>query len=419
MDMQPTQFQLGTRLISASETQFSVWAPKAKKVEVQLFAPPTADHSFELIRSVDLQPTEQGCYSGTVPDCGAGSLYRFSVDGNPGRPDPRSRFQPFGVHGPSQVMDPNSFSWSDDQWSGVAKRDLVIYETHIGAMTEQGDYTSASNQLDQLIKMGITAIELLPINQTPGKWNWGYDGVNFFAPRYSLGTPDDLKQFIDICHQKGLAVLLDVVYNHVGPEGNYLNTIGPYGSSKFGTPWGDSLDFDQPQVRQFVIENTLYWIDEFHFDGLRFDAVHYMFDDSEVHILDEIRERFHGHAERTSRTLHLIGESNIYDPHLVGNTGKDAENWDAIWSDCLMHSIYSVGAPSVRLTDRKYTGPSDVAAALEHAYVFSTPGGVRIGADDREKNHNGDRNYISSLIMATQTHDSASAIIRMENDCIN
>ncbi|MFK7770192.1 MAG: alpha-amylase family glycosyl hydrolase [Mariniblastus sp.] len=391
--------------VAPGETQFRVWAPQAKKLLVE-FVARTGDQE-DLIASHPLRRNADGLFTGIIKDCPVGTLYRFKLDDKMGRPDPRSRFQPFGVHGPSQVIDLDSYEWSDKNWSGVQKRDLVIYEMHVGSFTQEGTYLAAIERLGELKQLGITAIEVLPLSQTPGRWNWGYDGVNYFAPRNNFGTPDELKAFVDACHENSIAVINDVVYNHVGPEGNYLSEFGGYRSKKYGTPWGDALDFDVDEVRKFVVDNVLFWMDEYHFDGLRLDAVHYMFDDKAPHILQEIKEQFERYSETIDRKVYLIGESNIYDPELVGDVENGNPNYDAIWSDCLMHAVYSVGDPEVRLTNRSYTGSGDLAKALEHAYVFSTPEAVRVTDAIRKQNHpNGDRNYIESLIMALQTHDS-------------
>lgn len=395
---------LGATPIADDRTEFQVWAPKARKLCVQIIERQGKQET--VVREQPLERDEQGVFTGVVDACAPGTLYRYQLDGKPARPDPISRFQPFGVHGPSQVIDPNRFQWTDDNWRGVAKRDLVIYELHVGSFTADGTFGSAITKLDELKQLGISAIELLPIGQSPGRWNWGYDGVNYFAPRNSFGSPDDLKAFIDACHARQIAVILDVVYNHVGPEGNYLNEFGYYRSKKHATPWGDALNFDgsgNQMVREFVISNVLFWIEEYHFDGMRLDAIHYMFDDSELSIVEEIRTRFRKYAASIDREIYLIAESNIYDPHLLATE----KNYDAIWSDCLMHSIYSHGNPEVRLTDRHYAGTRDLVEALEHAYVFSVPQAIRVDTADRQRHHpNGERDYIESLVMALQTHDS-------------
>jgi len=399
-----SRFPLGAVPVSNDQTRFSLWAPNAKKCSVELVR--RWGETEKVVAEHQLEPDHAGRFVATIDDCPSRTLYRFRINNGQGRPDPRSRFQPFGVHGPSEVVAPDSFQWSDDQWKGVQKRDLVIYELHVGSFSAAGTYAGAIEKLDELQELGITAIEVLPLAQCPGKWNWGYDGVNYFAPNHNFGRPDDLKQFVDACHQRSIAVINDVVYNHVGPEGNYLSEFGPYRSTKFGTPWGDAFDFDQPEVRQFVIDNILFWIDEYHFDGLRLDAVHYMFDDQDKHILAEIQEQFRKHETELSRKIYLIGESNIYDAELVGDVAANKPNYDAIWSDCLMHSIYKHGNPDLRLTNRHYES-KDIAEALEHAYVFSAPKAIRVTDEIRKQNHPvADRSYIESLIMAVQTHDS-------------
>jgi len=404
---QPAHLTLGALPVSDTQTRFSVWAPNAQQLAVELVKRSETPKAQEtVLSSHPLQRDSEGLFTGQIADCPAGSLYRFKIDDRPSRPDPRSRFQPFGVHGPSQVIDPGSYQWKDSDWKGVKKRDLIIYEMHLGSFTDEGTYAAAIEQLPELKQLGITAVELLPLAQCPGKWNWGYDGVNYFAPSNNFGTPDQLKSFVDACHQTGLAVYIDVVYNHVGPEGNYLSEFGPYRSKTFDTPWGDAFEFDQAAVRQFVNDNVLFWIDEYHFDGLRLDAVHYMFDDNDQHVIEEINKRFTEHAQSIGREIHLIGESNIYDPEFVGEIAGDAPNFDAIWSDCLMHSVYKFGAPNLRLTNRHYE-QTDIAQTIEHAYVFTAPKAIRANADVRAKHHpTSDKRYIESLIMAVQTHDS-------------
>ena len=394
----------GATPLAGDRTRFRTWAPKARKLCVQVVER-NGDHET-IVQSKSLDRDKDGVFSGIVDDCPVGSLYRYQLDGKPARPDPASRYQPYGVHGPSEVIDPNRYQWADGSWQGIKKRDLVIYELHVGSFTESGTYLAAIEKLAELQELGITAIELMPVCQSPGRWNWGYDGVNFFAPRNTFGKPDDLKAFIDACHAREIAVFLDVVYNHVGPEGNYLNEFGYYRSKKHATPWGDALNFDgsgNRMVREFVISNVLFWMDEYHFDGLRLDAIHFMFDESELTIVEEIRRCFREYAATVDRQIYLIAEANIYDPHLLAVD----KNYDAIWSDCLMHSIYSHGNPEIRLTGRDYVATQDLAEALEHAYVFSVPQAVRVSGDDRKKNHpGGDRTYVKSLVMALQTHDS-------------
>ncbi len=401
----------GANLSSLAKTntvEFRLWASRAKTANVQIVE--RSGNAERVARTIPMSLESPQVFVAVAENCPPGTLYRFQINDGAGRPDPYSRFQPFGVHGPSQVIDPHHFHWTDQSWKGIDKRDGVIYELHIGSFTDAGTYLSAIEKFPQLVDLGITAIELMPLAQSPGKWNWGYDGVNYFAPRNTFGTPDELKQFINEAHRLGLAVIHDVVYNHVGPEGNYLNEFAHYRSPVHGTPWGDSLNFDgehHRNVREFVIDNGLYWLDEYHFDGLRLDAIHYMFDRSELHIVNEFRQRFREYERSVDRKLFLIAEANIFDRDLLHDPQQNGDRYDAIWSDCLMHSIYSHGKPDLRLTNRHYIGTPDLVESLEHAYVFSAPGAIRADATIRQNNHpNRERDYQSSLIMALQTHDS-------------
>lgn len=396
--LQAATEQLGAVPLTSRSTHFRVWSPKRKTVSVQ-----TAD-----ARRFDLQRHANGYHTGVV-DLSPDSRYQFLLDGELLRPDPTSRFQPQGVHQASQVSTPHRFPWRDQDWRGVAKEELVIYEMHLGSFTAGGTFLSAIERLPELVELGVTAVELLPVAQSPGKWNWGYDGVNLFAPRSSFGLPDDFRYFVDCCHELGLAVILDVVYNHLGPEGNYLRDFAPYFTRKYNTPWGEALDFDgrqQQDVRRFIVENAIYWLDEFHLDGLRLDAVHFMFDDQDHTILDAVRDGVQSLRERSDRLLHLIAEANVYDHDLVvGHPEKPS--YDAAWSDCMMHSIYAIGVDGLALTPRDYVAGSDLRDALKHGFVFYYPPIEKADEQQRLKWFEpGDRSYLGSLVTALQTHDS-------------
>jgi malto-oligosyltrehalose trehalohydrolase len=299
-------------------------------------------------------------------------------------------------------------------WKGIEKPDLVIYEMHIGTFTENGTFLSAIERIPELVELGITAIELLPVAQSPGKWNWGYDGVNLFAVRNTYGTPDEFRELIDACHGAGLAVLLDVVYNHLGPEGNYLSDFGRYYSQKHRTPWGEAFDFDGRNaipVRRFIVENVLYWLREFHLDGLRLDAVHFMFDEGDYTILDEIRDRVLEFERNAGRKIHLIAEANIFDRNLVVGRNGDRESnrrpYCASWCDDIMHSIYSLGVSTGTMTHRHYSGAPDLAESLHHGFIYTGPTVTRVAdQDDIRRELATNRDYLSSLIVALQTHDS-------------
>ena len=239
---------------------------------------------------------EKGYFSLSL-NASNGTNYFYILDGKKKRPDPASRWQPGGVHQASAVVDSYSFRWQDASWKGVPKRNLIIYELHVGTFTTGGKFSSIIPHLRYLKEdLGVTAIELMPVGQFPGERNWGYDGVFMFAPQNSYGGPHELRKLVDACHMKGIAVLLDVVYNHIGPEGNYLGDYGPYFSFKYKTPWGPAVNYDEggsDEVRKFIVQNALLWIDEYHFDGLRLDAIHGIFDFSPKHILLEIAEAVH------------------------------------------------------------------------------------------------------------------------------
>lgn len=382
------------------------WASKCKSVSVELQRG-AKWHSFPLSRQDD------GYFHGLLdwangdPKC-RDSQYRFLLNGERRRPDPVSRLQPHGVHGPSQLVDDRQFEWTDAQWQGVSKGDLVIYELHIGAFSLGGTFRSAIERLDSLVELGVTAIELLPVAQSAGRWNWGYDGVQIYAVRETFGGPDELRALVDACHARGLAVIMDVVYNHLGPEGNYLGDFGHYFSRRHRTPWGEAFNFDEKHalhVRRFVIENALYWLRDYHLDGLRLDAVHFMFDESESPILDDIREAVADYDRSVTREIHLIAEANIFDDDLLSH-GRSAP-YDAIWCDDLMHSIYSTEVNDVQLTPRTYDGLADVAEALNHGYLYRIPKATRVASGERTRFvPPADGTYLNSLVTALQTHDS-------------
>jgi alpha-amylase len=245
--------RLGATPITYYQTHFRVWAPKRRSVCVEILGDETK-------RRHPLTREEHGYFTGSVQNAGPHTLYRYALDDQITRPDPASRYQPDGVHGASEIIHPGAFPWTDASWKGVAKRDLIIYELHVGAFTQEGTFRAAIERLPELIELGVTAVEVMPVAQSPGRWNWGYDGVDLFAVRDTYGHPNDFRAFVDACHTAGIAVILDVVYNHLGPEGNYLADFGPYFSRKHHTPWGEALNFDgrrAEQVRQFVIDNAI------------------------------------------------------------------------------------------------------------------------------------------------------------------
>jgi maltooligosyltrehalose trehalohydrolase len=335
MSMAKWQGNHGANPGSDGATHFRVWAPKAQAVTLHLT-------TGEAAGMVSLTEEENGYFAGSIPEAADGDRYFYQLDDGPLRPDPVSRSQPDGVHGASQVVDPRLFDWQDGGWGGVALERYVIYELHVGTFSRPGTFEGAIAHLDYLLELGITAIELMPVSQFPGSRNWGYDGVSLFAPQNSYGGPGELKRLVDACHRKGLAVILDVVYNHFGPEGNHLGEFGGYFTDKYHTPWGSAMNFDGPdsnRVRDFFIGNALYWIGEFHFDALRLDAVDWILDQSARHFLRELAEAVHGAQVALGRQIQLFAENDTNDIRLIEPQEIGGYALDAQWDDNFHHAL--------------------------------------------------------------------------------
>lgn len=314
-----------------------MWAPLIKDVTVKFISPSE--------QVVPMEKIDKGYWKSVVKNVFPGSLYFYRLEDKIDRPDPASRFQPDGIHGPSQIIDPNAFLWGDDDWKGIPLKNFIIYELHVGTFTKGGTFESIISYLDYLKELGITAIELMPVAQFPGNRNWGYDGVYPFAPHNSYGGPHGLKTLVNACHKEGLAVILDVVYNHLGPEGNYLNNFGPYFTDKYKTPWGDAINFDGPysdEVRRFFIVNALYWITEYHFDALRIDAIHGIFDFSAKHFLQDLGESVQKQAKALDRNVYIIPESDLNDVRLINPIEVGGYGLDAQWNDDFHHSLHTL-----------------------------------------------------------------------------
>jgi len=310
-----------------------VWAPHVQQLEL---------HLVRQDRRVPMQRDSAGYFSCVTSDVWPGDRYVYRLDGQHDRPDPASRSQPDGVHGPSEVVDPR-FDWTDNGWMPPTLRNSVLYELHVGTYTDAGTFAAIIPHLERLRALGITTLELMPVAQFPGARNWGYDGVNLYAPHRAYGGVQGLKRLVDACHAAGLAVMLDVVYNHLGPEGNYLAQYGPYFTDRYHTPWGDSVNLDGPHsdhVRRYFIENAVYWLDKFHIDGLRLDATHALFDFSAQTFLSELARTVHDWADRHNRRVHLIAENDRSDralllPEAAGGLGLDGQ-----WLDDLHHTLH-------------------------------------------------------------------------------
>src|SRR6202048_698058 len=364
------RYPIGAEIIGTNETHFRVWAPKAQSVDVVLeeSAAKNVPRTFH-----PLNREENGYFSGSAA-AGAGACYRFRVDGSEHFfPDPASRYQPDGPHGSSCVIDPFAFKWTDAKWRGRKLKGQIVYEMHIGTFTPEGTGKAAADQVPELARIGITVIEMMPIADFPGEFGWGYDGVDLFAPTRLYGTPEDLRAFVDEAHSLGLGVILDVVYNHFGPDGNYLGAFsGDYLHRERGNDWGDSINFDgknSEPVREFFITNGRYWIQEFHFDGFRFDATQSIFDKSDEYIIGAI-----GRAARLAagkRSLILIAENESQETKLIRPRSEGGDDLDGLLNDDLHHTavVALTGRNEAYYTD--YLGsPQEFVSAAKRGYLF-------------------------------------------------
>ncbi len=387
---------IGAVPLGDGRCRFRVWAPLAEAVHVHLLTPQE--------RLSLLSPAPDGYHCGVIADVDPGALYWYRLDARLECPDPASRFQPRGVHGPSQVMDAR-FDWTDGAWRGLPLRRYIFYELHVGTFTPEGTFDGVADQLEDLAALGITAVELMPVAQFPGNRNWGYDGVYPFAVQDSYGGPAALKRLINACHATGLAVVLDVVYNHLGPEGNYLSKFGPYFSDTYRTPWGAPLNFDGPhsdEVRRFFIENALYWITEFHIDALRLDAVHAILDFSARPFLEELAQAVHLKSSDLGRRVYLIAESALNDTRLIRPPELGGMGLDAQWNDDLHHALHAVVTGERRGYYVDFGKFEHLLKALREGYVYS--GEV---SEFRKRRHGNSSRDIPAhrLVVFAQNHD--------------
>lgn len=379
---------------SADGTRFRVWAPLASSVEVELVGAAASRTQLQ----------KDGEYFQGVVQAAPGDRYWYWLNGTLRRPDPVSRSQPDGVHGPSQVIDP-TFAWSDDTWRGIELERYLIYELHVGTFTPLGTFDGVISRLDYLCALGITAVELMPVAQFPGERNWGYDGTYPFAPQNSYGGADGLKRLIDACHSRGLAVILDVVYNHLGPEGNYLQAYGPYFTDRYRTPWGDAVNFDGPDsdpVRHYFISNALYWITEYHIDALRLDAIHGIYDFGARHILQELTEAVHLQGTALGRRIHVIAESDLNDVRVIKSPESGGYGLDAQWNDDFHHALRTMLTGEIYGYYGDFGSFSDLIKSFREGFVLS--GGY---SAFRKRRHGSCSAEIppAQLIVFSQNHD--------------
>jgi len=389
--------RLGANYHGNGACTFIVWAPRVEFVELKLFTPDE--------KTVPMHRIGKGYWKAELDDVQPDATYMYVLDRNTGRPDPASHYQPEGVHKPSQVIDHQSFQWSDQQWRGIDLADYVVYELHVGTYTSEGTFKSIILKLDDLKDLGITAIEIMPVSQFPGNRNWGYDGVFPYAVQNSYGSVNDLKHLIDECHKRNMAVILDVVYNHLGPEGNYLRDFGPYFTNKYSTPWGDALNFDDEhsdEVKRFFIENALYWFDIFHFDALRLDAIHAIYDMSAKHFLHRLADSTKDLSRKHRRTYYLIAESDLNDTRIIRSPEIGGYGIDAQWSDDFHHAIHSLCTGENSGYYKDYGSIEHIAKSLKDGFIYDGK-----YSEFRQRAHGNSSRDCSAdqFIICVQNHD--------------
>jgi maltooligosyltrehalose trehalohydrolase len=386
----------GPVCLDPARTRFTVWAPNRLSVDVQLNPP---DGPF-----LRLTKTSQGYHSAIIPNAPPNTPYLYRLDRKLLRPDPASPLQPSGVHGPSSVVSQN-FPWTDAHWTGLPLRDYVIYELHVGTFTPAGTFRGILPRLKYLKSLGVTAIEIMPVAQFPGSRNWGYDGAHLFAVQNSYGGPLGLKQLVNACHTTGLAVILDVVYNHLGPEGNYLADFGPYFTDRYRTPWGLALNFDGPHsdhVRHFFIQNALRWQSEFHIDALRLDAVHAICDTSATPFLANLAHATTNQADRTGRRFHLIAESDLNDVRILLPPSLSGSGLHAQWSDDFHHSLHVLLTHESSGYYSDFDGLHSLARTFRDGYAYTGQ-----FSQHRRRSH-GNSPHLANprqFIVCSQNHD--------------
>ena len=375
-------------------TRLRTWAPHAVQVEVE-----GGDQRLVL------QSAGGGFYEGDAPWLVPGRDYTLRLDGDLPLPDPRAERLPHGVHAPGQRVDHSQYAWRDAGWEPPSFKSGVVYEIHVGTFTPEGTFDAAREKLDHLHKLGVTHVELMPVHSFPGERGWGYDGVGLFAPHEPYGGPEGLKRFIDACHAHGLAVLLDVVYNHLGPEGNHLSRFGPYFTNRYVTPWGPAVNLDgsgSDEVRRFLLDNARMWLRDYHLDGLRLDAVHALFDQSAFHLLEELQEEVTSLELELGRSIVLVAESDLNDPRLVHARQLGGFGLAAQWSDDFHHALHAQLTQERQGYYEDFGSVSDLAAALAKGFVYDGR-----YSRYRERRHGRSTAGLSGhhFVVYTQNHD--------------
>jgi maltooligosyltrehalose trehalohydrolase len=395
----PWQLRRGATLTDAG-VEFSVWAPHADRVVVHVATGDAAgEHSLSRVDG------ERGVFGALVPGVKAGDRYGYRLNDGPALPDPVSRSQPEGVHALSEVVDPDAFVWRDALWAGVALPDFVLYELHVGTFTPEGTFAAAAERLPDLVALGVTAIEIMPIAEFPGDRNWGYDGVHLYAPHHAYGGPAGLKTLVDAAHSYGIGVVLDVVYNHVGPEGNYLDQFGPYFTDVYRTPWGRAVNYDgagSDAVRRWVHDNALYWVTEYHLDALRLDAVQGIYDFGALQLLEELSDEVHEVGRKMGRKIQLMAESDLNDPRVVSPPEQGGYGIDAQWADDVHHTIHTTLTGESHGYYQDFAGIATIADVYREPFFYA-----RRYAPHRDRTHGRSSAGVprQRFIVAAQNHD--------------
>ncbi|MBC7552375.1 MAG: malto-oligosyltrehalose trehalohydrolase [Taibaiella sp.] len=389
--------------VTAGRAQVNLWAPAARTAAIKLLP---GNEVIALERGV------RGYWTSHL-QAAPGTQYWFVIDGTAELPDPASLYQPEGVHGPSAIFDTGAFQWTDKEWVNPSLEEYIFYELHTGTFSEEGTFEGIEAKLDHLLACGVTAVQIMPVSQFPGCRNWGYDGVLPFAVQDSYGGPAMLQRLVNACHKKGLAVVLDVVYNHMGPEGNYLRHYGPYFTPKYGTPWGEAVNFDDAgcdEVRKYFIENALMWLRDFHIDALRLDAVHALKDMSPRHILRDIKEHVNELMAHTGRTHYLIAESDLNDPRYINPLHENGYGMDAQWNDDFHHALRVTAVQETMGYYADFNGLEHLAKAYRDAYVYDEKYSVHRQKTYGAKTSNPGRQFV----VFTQNHDQTGNRLRGE-----
>jgi len=391
------KMKIGSNYLGNGRCEFTVWAPKRDEVALQIVSPNP--------RLLPMQKDEWGYFKVLAEDIEPGTLYFYKLSGKEDRPDPASHSQPKDVHGPSEVVDHSKMNWTDAGWSGIALEEMIIYELHVGTFTSEGTFEAIIPRLKELYEFGINAIELMPIAQFPGNRNWGYDGVFPYAAQHSYGGSEGLKKLVDAAHQQGIAIVLDVIYNHFGPEGNCMSDYGSYFTSSYQTAWGDAINFDKEYsygVCNYFIENALYWFETFHIDALRLDASDHIYDIGVKHFLQELAENVDALSQKLGRKLYLTAENDLSDTKVIRPIESGGYGIDAQWNDAFHHCLHSLLTGDRAGYYEDYGKCEQLAKAFKQGFVYSGQ-----YSQFRKKFHGSDSSAIPGhqFVVFTQNHD--------------